>query len=39
MGVWVVNATPWLLYPREKNLIPTVQEELSNTQKQVKSEM
>jgi len=23
---WVVNATPWLLYPRERDLIPIVQD-------------
>jgi hypothetical protein len=23
---WVVKATPWLLYPRERDLTPTVQE-------------
>jgi hypothetical protein len=23
---WVVNATPWTLYPRERDLVPTVQE-------------
>jgi hypothetical protein len=23
---WVFEATPWLLYPREKDLIPTIEE-------------